>query len=110
MRILTLLVCGLAAWAATPLTGTWKLNRQKSSIESSLPSFLHNDVMGFRAGGPVTIEVPPSHFIVVDPYGEKGMYRVDVSADQLTLTVTRVKSFEDQSGKQFHSVLVLEKQ
>ena len=110
MRILTLLLCGLAVLAAAPLTGSWKLNRQKSSLQGSLPSFVHDEAMSFRPGGPVSVQVPPAPFLVADPAGEKNLYRVEVSADQRTLTVTQVKSYEDQSGKQFHNVLVLEKQ
>lgn len=106
---IALLLCAAAAWAA-PLTGTWKLNRQKSTIGEGLPSFIHDDTMGFRPGGMVNIQVPPSHFIAVDPYGDRGMYRVDISDDQRTLTVRRVKSFEDQSGSQFKTLLILEKQ
>lgn len=109
MRIFALLLCGLAVWAAAPLTGTWKLNRQKSVVAGALPSFIHGEAMDFRAGGPVTVEVPPAHFLVQDTSGEKNLYRVDISADQRTLTVKQVKSFEDQTGKQFRTVLVLEK-
>jgi hypothetical protein len=108
--MLILLVCGVALWAATPLNGTWKLNRGKSSLNGALPSFIHNDAMSFRPGGPVMPAVPPSSFIALDPNGDKNMYRVDVSPDQRTLTVTRIQSYEDQSGKQFRTVLVLEKQ
>jgi hypothetical protein len=109
MKTLAWLLCGMAVWAATPLTGTWKLNRRKSTIEVALPSFIHNDTMSFRSNGAVKVEVPPTHFIVRDGAGE-GVYRVDVSDDQKSLTLTRVLSFEDQSGKQFHTVLILEKQ
>lgn len=109
MKTLAFLICGLAAWAATPLVGTWKLNRQKSVVAGALPSFIHGDAMAFRPGGPVSIETPPAHFLVQDPSGEKNLYSVDVSADQRTLTVKQVKSFEDQTGKQFRTVLVLEK-
>ena len=109
MKILAFLICGLAAWAATPLVGTWKLNRQKSVVAGALPSFIHGEAIEFRPGGPVNLQVPPAHFLVQDPSGEKNLYRVEVSADQRTLTVRQVQSFEDQTGKQFRTVLVLEK-
>jgi hypothetical protein len=107
MKTLVLMLCGMAVWAVTPLNGTWKLNREKSVAQGALPSFIHGDAISFGPAGP--IEVPPAHFLVQDPYGERNLYRVDVSADQRTLTVTRVLSYEDQSGKQFHTVLILEK-
>ena len=110
MRILALLICAIAAWAATPLDGTWKLDRKKSSLNGALPSFIHNDILSFRPGGIAAPAVPPAHFIARDGNGDKGMYRVDVSPDQRTITVTRIQSYEDQSGRQYHTVLILEKQ
>jgi hypothetical protein len=110
MRILPLFVSAIAVWAATPLDGTWKLDRGKSSLNAALPSFIHNDILSFRPGGIGAPAVPPAHFIARDGNADKGLYRVDVSPDQRTLTVTRIQSYEDQSGRQFHTVLILEKQ
>ena len=110
MRMVALLVCAVVVWAATPLNGTWKLNRKKSSLNGVLPSFIHNDTMSFPARAIVTPAVPPSNFIALDGNDEKNMYRVDVSSDQRTLTVTRIQSYDDQSGRGFHTLLVLEKQ
>lgn len=109
MRILAVLVFAIAAWAATPLNGTWKLDRTKSSLNEPLPSFIRNGVMGFHPGGTVGPVVPLATFIVRDGNGDK-LYRVNVSSDMRLLTLTRILSFEDQSGKQFHAVFVLEKQ
>ena len=109
MKTLTLLACAIAVLAAAPLTGAWKLNRQKSTTDAPLPSFIHNDIMGFSSNAAVHVEVPPTHFLTRDGSSE-ALYRVDVSADRKVLTVTRVLSFNDQSGKQFHTVLVFEKQ
>jgi hypothetical protein len=110
MRILALSICAIAAWAATPLDGTWRLNRNKSSLNGALPSFIHNDALSFRPGGIGAPAVPPANFIARDGNGDKGLYRVDVSPDRRTLTVTRIRSYEDQGGSQFHTVLILEKQ
>ena len=110
MKILALFISGIAAWAATPLNGTWKLDRTKSIVNGALPSFIRNGTLSFRPGGIGAPAVPPANFIARDGNGDKGLYRVDVSPDQRTLTVTRIQSYEDQSGKQFHTVLTLEKQ
>jgi hypothetical protein len=110
MKILALLICATALWAATPLIGTWKLNRQKSALEGALPSFIHNDTMSIRAGGIGTPAVPPASFIAVDGNDDKKLYRVEISPDQRTITMTRVQSYGNQSGRPFHTVLILEKQ
>jgi hypothetical protein len=110
MKMLALLMCATALWAATPLTGTWKLNRQKSTVGGTLPSFIHNDTMSIRTGGIGTPAVPPASFIAVDGNDDKKLYRVEISLDQRTLTMTRVQSYENQSGRPFHTVLLLEKQ
>jgi hypothetical protein len=109
MRMLVLFVCALAAWAATPLNGTWKLDRGKSSLNEPPPSFIRNGAMSFHPSGTVAPAVPPATFIVRDGNGGK-LYRVGVSSDMRILTLTRILSFEDQSGKQFHALFVLEKQ
>lgn len=109
MKLVALLLCGFAAWGATPLNGTWRLNREKSKVEGALPSFVHDETMSFRPGGPASPVVPPANFVAAD--GNSGrLYRVDVSSDQRTLTVIRIQSYEDQSGKQFRTRLILEKQ
>jgi hypothetical protein len=108
--MLALFMCAVAAWAATPLDGTWRLNRRKSSLNGALPSFIRNDSLSFRPGGIGAPAVPPANFIARDGNGDKGLYRVDVSPDLRTLTVTRIQSYEDQSGRPFHTVLILEKQ
>jgi hypothetical protein len=105
-----MLMCATAVWAAAPLTGTWKLNRAKSTPEGVLPSFIHNGTMTIRAGGIGAPAVPPASFIAVDGNDEKKLYRVDVSPDERTLRMTRVQSYENQSGTPFHTVLILEKQ
>jgi len=110
MKMLALLMCVTAVWAAAPLTGTWKLNRQKSTLEGALPSFIHNGMMSIRAGGIGVPAVPPASFIAVDGNDDKKLYRVDISPDQRTLTMTRVQSYENESGRPFHTVLILEKQ
>jgi hypothetical protein len=110
MKILAGLMCLTAVWAATPLTGTWKLNRAKSTVEGALPSFIHNGTMSIRAGGIGAPAVPPASFVAVDGNDDKKLYRVDISPDQRTLTIIRVQSYENQSGQPFHTVLVLEKQ
>jgi len=110
MKILALLICATAAWAATPLTGTWKLNRAKSTLEGPAPSFIHNDTMSIRAGGVGVPAVPSASFVAVDGNDGNKLYRVEISPDQRTLKITRVPSYENQSGSPFHTVLVLEKQ
>lgn len=109
MKILALLICATAAWAATPLTGTWRLNRAKSTLEGAMPSFIHNDTMSVRAGGIGAPAAPPASFIAVDGNNENKMYRVEISPDQRTLKITRVRSYENQSSP-FHMILILEKQ
>src|SRR5271157_1033608 len=109
MRILAFLLFAIAAWAATPLNGTWKLDRTKSSLNEPLPSFIRNGTMSFRPDGAVAPAVPPASFILRDGNGDK-LYRANVSSDMRVLTLTRIRSFEDQSGRQFHAVFVLEKQ
>jgi len=110
MKMLALLMCVSALWAATPLQGTWKLNRKKSTLEGSLPSFIHNDTMSIRPGGIGAPAAPPASFIAIDGNDENKLYRVDVSPDQRTLTIARVQSYENQTGRLFHTVLVFEKQ
>jgi hypothetical protein len=110
MKILALLICATAAWDATPLTGTWKLNRVKSTLEGPAPSFIRNDTMTIRAGGVGVPPVSPASFVVVDGNDNRKLYRVDISPDQRTLEITRVPSYEIQSGSPFQTVLVLEKQ
>lgn len=110
MKTLVLLLCAAALWAATPLDGTWKLNREKSTVNSPLPTFIHNGRMGIRLDGVAVPGASFSKFIVVDGNGEHHMYRVEVAPDRRLLTLTRIQSYEDQSGSQFHTVLVLERQ
>ena len=108
MKAFILLLPAIFLAAATPLEGTWKLNRSKSTPGAEPPSFVKNESMSFPAGGPVTPAVPPYSFVAVDGNNHR-MYRIDISPDQRVLTVTRVQSYEDQSGRQFHTVFVLEK-
>ena len=110
MKMLALLLFAAVVCAAAPLTGTWRLNREKSNLEGALPSFIQKDTMTIRAGGIGTPAAPPASFIAVDGNDDHKLYRVDVSPDRRTLTMTRVQSYENQSGRPFHTVLVLEKQ
>lgn len=103
MRTFVLLLCAAALWAATTLDGTWKLNREKSTVHGPLPSFIHNDRMSVRPSGTAVLAAFPSSFIALDG-------SVEVSPDRRILTRTRIQSYEDQGGKWFHTVLVLEKQ
>jgi hypothetical protein len=107
--MLALFFCAIATWAAMPLNGTWKLDRAKSSLNEAPPSFIHNGTMGFRPGGLVAPAVPPASFILRDGNDHR-MYRANISSDMRVLTLTRILSFEDQTGKQFHAVFVLEKE
>ena len=111
IETLLLMLCGMAVLGGH--TFDWHVETGPARIvpwRRRLPSFdCTNGTMSFRSNGAVKVEVPPTHFIVRDGAGE-GVYRVDVSEDQKILTVTRVLSFDDQSGKQFHTVLILEKQ
>ncbi len=109
MKTLALFLCAMAAMAAN-VSGTWKLNRQKSSIVEALPSFFHGDTLGMRPSPAVNTYAVASHFLMHDGNVQDHMYSADVSADGKTLTIRRVKSFEDQSGKQFNMVMVLERQ
>jgi hypothetical protein len=110
MRTLVLLLCAAALWAATLLDGAWKLNRDKSTVNGPLPSFIHNDRISVVPGGMSVPGASPFSFIAVDGNGEHRMYRVEVSPDRRILTMMRIQSYEDQTGQQFHTVLVLEKQ
>lgn len=109
MKMLALILCAAAVWAA-PLTGTWKLNRGKSTLEGALPSFIHHDTMTIRAGGRGTPAVPLASFIAADGNYDNKLYRVEISPDRRTLTMTRIQSYQNQSGTPFHTVLILEKQ
>lgn len=110
MKTLVLLLCAAALWAAMPIEGTWKLDREKSVVHGPLPSFIHDGRMSFEQGGSAIPEASRTNFIVVDGNGQHQMYHVEVSPGQRSLTMTRILSYEDQSGKQFRTVLVLEKQ
>ncbi len=109
MKTLALLLCAMAALAAN-VSGTWKLDRQKSTIVEALPSFFRGDTLGLRPSPTVNTDAVASHFLMADGNVQDHLYSADVSADGKTLTIRRVKSFEDQSGKQFNMVMVLEKQ
>ena len=63
-------MCAITEWAATPLGSTWKLNREKSSLNGPLPSLIHNGQISFQQGGIGAPSLPPSHFIVVDGNGD----------------------------------------
>ncbi len=59
MKVLAWLVFAVAAWAAAPLDGTWKLDTAKSSLNAPLPSFMSDGTMSIRPGGTVPLAVPP---------------------------------------------------